>query len=93
MKVCSAGLLSEQCLAHYPVAHVMRLAGTGAQLQQLGDKASSAVQKAATNVKEAFDEIDDNILEYCSLDAKVLCPFCLNRQGFTGLFFVTQPAF
>ena len=30
------------------------------------------MQKAASNVREAFDEIDDNVLAYCSLDAKVL---------------------
>lgn len=41
-------------------------------LQQLGQKASDALNKAAGSVKEAFEVIDDNVLEYCSLDAKVL---------------------
>ena len=45
--------------------------GAGSQLQQLGNKASNAVSKAADNVREAFMEEDDNFLEYCSLDAKV----------------------
>lgn len=40
-------------------------------LQQLGAKASEAFNKAAGSVKDAFVEIDDNVLEYCSLDAKV----------------------
>ena len=40
-------------------------------LQQLGDRASKAVSRAAENVKDVFTEIDDNVLEYCSLDAKV----------------------
>ena len=40
-------------------------------LQQLGQKASDAFNKAAGSVKDAFEEIDDNVLEYCSLDAKV----------------------
>ncbi|KAL3156704.1 hypothetical protein ABBQ38_000979 [Trebouxia sp. C0009 RCD-2024] len=39
-------------------------------LQQLGQKASDALNKAAGSVKEAFEVIDDNVLEYCSLDAK-----------------------
>ena len=41
-------------------------------LQQLGQRASNAFSKAAGSVKEAFEVIDDNVLEYCSLDAKVL---------------------
>lgn len=40
-------------------------------LQQIGQKASDAFNKAAGSVKEAFEVIDDNVLEYCSLDAKV----------------------
>ncbi|KAL0017971.1 hypothetical protein WJX77_003319 [Trebouxia sp. C0004] len=44
--------------------------GGGSQLQQLGEKASGAVSKAAGSVRDAFTEIDDNFLEYCSLDAK-----------------------
>lgn len=40
-------------------------------LQQLGQKASDAFNKAAGSVKDAFEVIDDNVLEYCSLDAKV----------------------
>lgn len=43
----------------------------GSQLQQLGERASNTVQRAATSVREAFEEIDDNVLEYCSLDSKV----------------------
>lgn len=41
------------------------------ELQQLGQRASDAVSRAAGSVKDAFEVIDDNVLEYCSLDAKV----------------------
>ena len=41
------------------------------ELQQLGQKASDAFNRAAGSVKDAFEVIDDNVLEYCSLDAKV----------------------
>jgi transcription elongation factor Elf1 len=44
--------------------------GAGTQLQKAGEKASKAVQGAVDSVKEAFDVIDDNILDYCNLDAK-----------------------
>ncbi len=50
--------------------------GGGSQLQQLGEKASGAVSKAAGSVRDAFTEIDDNFLEYCSLDAKVISLCC-----------------
>ena len=50
----------------------MSAEGGGSQLQQLGEKASGAVSKAAGSVRDAFTEIDDNFLEYCSLDAKVI---------------------
>ena len=53
------------------ISDVMRLAD---EVESFGSKASSAVQKAATNVREVFEEIDDNILNYCSLDAKVSLP-------------------
>lgn len=57
-----------------PVALIQTLAASEddrSDLQQLGAKASEAFNKAAGSVKEAFEEIDDNVLEYCSLDAKV----------------------
>jgi len=50
--------------------------GGGSQLQQFGEKASGAVSKAAGSVRDAFTEIDDNFLEYCSLDAKVISLCC-----------------
>ena len=56
------------------------------QLQELGQKASGAVSKAADAVRDAFT--DDNVLEYCSLDQKVsfavasrLCQLCQAKPG------------
>lgn len=56
------------------------------RLQELGQKASGAVSKAADAVKDVFT--DDNVLEYCSLDQKVsfavasrVCQLCLAKSG------------
>eukprot|EP00891_Asterochloris_glomerata_P000499 jgi/Astpho2/499/Aster-03540 len=44
--------------------------GSGAAegFQRAGEAVNKAVQQGVANVKEAFDIIDDNVLEYCNLD-------------------------
>ena len=48
-------------------------AGSGAAetFQRAGEAVNKVVQQGVANVKEAFDIIDDNVLEYCNLDPAV----------------------
>ena len=46
-------------------------AGAAESFQKAGEAVNKVVQKGVANVKEAFDIIDDNVLDYCNLDPAV----------------------
>ena len=53
--------------------------GSGAAegFQRAGEAVNKAVQQGVANVKEAFDIIDDNVLDYCNLDPAVSARRCM----------------
>ena len=45
--------------------------GAAESFQKAGEAVNKVVQQGVANVKEAFDIIDDNVLDYCNLDPAV----------------------